>query len=151
MFHFPTFPPHALCVQARVTGDESSWVAPFGNPRITVRLPTHRGLSQAPTSFIGSWCQGIHRMPLKTWLQITKMLASTMQFSKHGRTPQHGHTPHHRPEKKPDKRPIPQDPTACHRPPTHPHQLSGCTPHTERHDRTHQHRNAQDTKSMFHP
>jgi hypothetical protein len=27
-------------------------------------LPTPRGLSQAPTSFIGSWCQDIHRLPL---------------------------------------------------------------------------------------
>jgi hypothetical protein len=86
MFHFPSFPPHALCVQAWVTGDESSRVSPFGNPRITVRLPTPRGLSQAPTSFIGSWCQGIHRMPLKTWLQISKMLASTVQFSSYGRS-----------------------------------------------------------------
>src|SRR5689334_17455844 len=46
-----------------------SRVAPFGNPRITVRLPTPRGLSQVPTSFIGSWCQGIHRVPLLTWPQ----------------------------------------------------------------------------------
>ncbi len=60
MFHFPTFPPVALCVQAPVTGLSSSWVSPFGHPRITARLPTSRGLSQAPTSFIGSWCQGIH-------------------------------------------------------------------------------------------
>ena len=64
MFHFPTFPPAALCVQAEVTGHDSSWVSPFGHPRITARLPTSRGLSQAPTSFIGSWCQGIHRAPL---------------------------------------------------------------------------------------
>ena len=42
-------------------------VSPFGNPRIKVWLPTTRGLSQAPTSFIGSWCQGIHRAPLLTW------------------------------------------------------------------------------------
>ena len=35
MFHFPTFPPTALCVQAEVTGHDSSWVSPFGNPRIT--------------------------------------------------------------------------------------------------------------------
>ena len=69
MFHFPTFPPHALCVQARVTGLSSSRVSPFGNPRITVWLSTPRGLSQIPTSFFGSWCQGIHRAPLKTWLQ----------------------------------------------------------------------------------
>jgi hypothetical protein len=27
-------------------------------------LPTPRGLSQAPTSFIGSWCLDIHRLPL---------------------------------------------------------------------------------------
>ena len=54
MFHFPSCPPHTLCVQVWVTGHDSSRVAPFGNPRITVRLPTTRGLSQVPTSFIGS-------------------------------------------------------------------------------------------------
>ena len=41
-------------IQARVTGHDSSWVSPFGHPRITARLPTPQGLSQAPTSFIGS-------------------------------------------------------------------------------------------------
>src|SRR5881628_390479 len=69
MFHFPTFPPHALCVQAWVTGHDSSRVSPFGHPRITARLAAPRGLSQPPTSFIGSWCQGIHRAPLLTWPQ----------------------------------------------------------------------------------
>ena len=69
MFHFPTFPPRTLCVQMRVTGLASSRVSPFGNPRITVWLSTPRGLSQIPTSFFGSWCQGIHRVPLKTWPQ----------------------------------------------------------------------------------
>ena len=69
MFHFPTFPPLALCVQARVTGHDSSRVSPFGNPRITARLTAPRGLSQPPTSFFGSWCQGIHRAPLLTWPQ----------------------------------------------------------------------------------
>src|SRR3954470_7865019 len=54
MFHFPTFPPLALCVQARVTGHDSSRVSPFGHPRITARLPAPRGFSQATTSFIGS-------------------------------------------------------------------------------------------------
>ena len=77
MFHFPTFPPTALCVQAEVTGHDSSWVSPFGNPRINAWLPTSRGLSQAPTSFIGSWCQGIHHVPLVACL-ATKMLASTV-------------------------------------------------------------------------
>jgi hypothetical protein len=41
-------------IQARVTGHDSSWVSPFGHPRINARLPTPQGLSQAPTSFIGS-------------------------------------------------------------------------------------------------
>src|SRR5438270_4934888 len=69
MFHFPTFPPHALCVQAWVTGHDSCRVSPFGNPRIKARSAAPRGLSQPPTSFIGSWCQGIHRAPLLTWPQ----------------------------------------------------------------------------------
>src|SRR6476620_8369378 len=54
MFHFPTFPPHTLCVQMWVARHDSCWVSPFGHPRITARLPTPQGLSQAPTSFIGS-------------------------------------------------------------------------------------------------
>ncbi len=63
MFHFPAFPPHTLCIQVRVTGHDSSQVSPFGHPRINARLPTPQGLSQAPTSFIGSRCQGIHHAP----------------------------------------------------------------------------------------
>ena len=39
-------------------------VSLFGDPRIGARLPAPRGLSQVTTSFIGSWCQGIHRLPL---------------------------------------------------------------------------------------
>ena len=54
MFHFPAFPPHTLYIQARVTRHDSCWVPPFGHPRINARLPTPQGLSQAPTSFIGS-------------------------------------------------------------------------------------------------
>src|SRR5690606_16400246 len=57
-------------------------------------LTTPRGLSWPPTSFIGSWCQGIHRAPLKTWPQ---MLASTVQFSNNDQPPvthhQHGALP----------------------------------------------------------
>src|SRR5215204_1088163 len=110
MFHFPTFPPHALCVQARVTPHDWCGVPPFGNPRINARLTAPRGLSQPPTSFIGSWCPGIHRVPLTTWphktptaaptisdthdgdlqetlLQSQKMLASTVQFSTYDQSP----------------------------------------------------------------
>jgi hypothetical protein len=71
MFHFPTFPPHTLYIQARVTGHDSSWVSPFGHPRITAWLPTPQGLSQAPTSFIGSRCQGIHHVPFIACLTHT--------------------------------------------------------------------------------
>src|ERR1700751_1357683 len=84
MFHFPTLPPPALCVQAGATGHYACRVSPFGHPRIKVWLPTPRGLSQAPTSFFGSWCQGIRRVPLLTW-QL-QMVASTMQFSRYGRS-----------------------------------------------------------------
>ncbi len=84
MFHFPAFPPHALCVQAWVTAHDDCRVSPFGHPRITARLTAPRGLSRPPTSFIGSWYQGIHRAPLKTWPQ---MLASTVQFSNNNQPP----------------------------------------------------------------
>jgi hypothetical protein len=89
-------------------------VSPFGNPRIDVWLPTPRGLSQAPTSFFGSWCQGIHRVPLSTW-QLQMMLASTVQFSRYGRSRSSlavrraGAGPY----RGSPLRPFPQDPTAC--------------------------------------
>lgn len=89
MFHFPAFPPRTLCVQMRVTAHDDCRVSPFGHPRITARLTAPRGLSRPPTSFIGSWYQGIHRAPLTTWPQ---MLASTMQFSNN----QHSRKQHHR-------------------------------------------------------
>ena len=79
MFHFPTFPPHALYIQARVTGHDSSWVSPFGHPRITARLPTPQGLSQAPTSFIGSRCQGIHHVPFIACLTNTNTTHNLLQ------------------------------------------------------------------------
>ncbi len=114
MFHFPTFPPHTLYIQVRVPAHDCRWVPPFGHPRITARLPAPRGLSQATTSFFGSWCQGIHPVPLKTStittqipreqtpathpkghatdrvcrLEHLEMLASTVQFSSNKRTHQ---------------------------------------------------------------
>ena len=67
MFHFPTFPLPALYIQAGVTRSPKGpgGVSPFGNPRITVRLSTPRGLSQITTSFFGSTCQGIPRLLLE--------------------------------------------------------------------------------------
>src|SRR3954451_17063351 len=92
MFNVTTFPPLTLCVQVRVTGLASSRVSPFGNPRITVWLSTPRGLSQIPTSFIGSWCQGIHRVPLKTWPQRCSRPLCSSQHT--GGTRPHGGHPH---------------------------------------------------------
>ena len=67
MFHFPAFPPAHLYIQRRVTRHHSCRVSPFGHPRINARLTAPRGISQPPTSFIGSLCQGIHHAPLNTY------------------------------------------------------------------------------------
>ena len=113
MFHFPAFPPHCLCVQQRVTAHDDCRVSPFGHPRIKARLTAPRGLSWPPTSFIGSWCQGIHRAPLKTWPQ---MLASTVQFSNNDQPPttphQHGRVHWGRQPKDTTTRPYPQTPNS---------------------------------------
>ena len=62
MFQFPGFPVPTLCVQVGLTGHDPSRVSPFGDPWINGWLTPPQGLSQSPTSFIGSWCQGIHRV-----------------------------------------------------------------------------------------
>src|SRR5579883_3224424 len=67
MFHFPGFPPPALYIQAGVTPHHGCRVPPFGHPRINARLTAPRGLSRPPTSFIGSWYQGIHHAPFITY------------------------------------------------------------------------------------
>ena len=138
MFHFPTFPPHTLCIQVWVTGHDSCRVSPFGNPRITARLAAPRGLSQPPTSFIGSWCQGIHRAPLITWPQrCSRPLCSSQGTGGPGRLdrrlrPSHRGAPAAvRRASGPKKLPLLQDPTACLRP-LHPlttrsHLRGGCT------------------------
>ena len=121
MFHFPTFPPLTLCVQVRVTGHYSCRVSPFGNPRITARLTAPRGLSQPPTSFFGSWCQGIHRAPLLTWPQRCSRPLCSSQGTGGVSTPGPSRTGELRPfDEEVDpvrgcarKRPVPQDPTAC--------------------------------------
>ena len=51
----------------QVTRHHSCRVSPFGHPRINARLTAPRGISQPPTSFIGSQCQGIHHAPLNTY------------------------------------------------------------------------------------
>ena len=66
MFQFGRFPTytyvfsirftvlHRECFHIRISADRSSFAAP-------------RSFSQLVTSFIGSWCQGIHLMLLFTW------------------------------------------------------------------------------------
>ena len=138
MFHFPAFPPHTLCIQVWVTGHDSCRVSPFGNPRITARLAAPRGLSQPPTSFIGSWCQGIHRAPLLTWPQrCSRPLCSSQGTG--GPVRLHRRVrPSHRSVRAavrrasgPRELPLPQDPTACLRPcrlpPSRSHLRRGCT------------------------
>ena len=136
MFHFPAFPPPALCVQAGVMDNYVHQVSPFGNPRIKAWLPAPRGISQAPTSFFGSWCQGIHRVPLITWQlqRCSRPLCSSQDAGGTGirfaaypggpvsvpddparsaRLPgPFGGKPTQRPRAD-VKRPFPQDPTAC--------------------------------------
>jgi hypothetical protein len=118
MFHFPAFPPHRLYIQRRVTAHNDCRVPPFGHPRITARLTTPRGLSRPPTSFIGSWCQGIHHAPLTTWPQ---MLASTMHKSTNNENhnPPHGGPCPQTPNSVPPPRPLNGTPAGCCQRSTH--------------------------------
>ena len=64
MFQFPRLPSARLCIQRGITPYYQRWVSPFGNPRVNGYSAPNRGLSQPFTSFIDSWCQGIHHVPL---------------------------------------------------------------------------------------
>jgi hypothetical protein len=66
MFQFPGFPTTALYIQAGLTGHDPSRVSPFGHRWIDGWLAPPQRLSQLPTSFIGSRCQGIHRVLFHT-------------------------------------------------------------------------------------
>ena len=64
MFHFPRLSSPRLCVQRGITPHYRCWVYPLGDPRVNGYSAPNRGLSQPFTSFIDSWCQGIHHVPL---------------------------------------------------------------------------------------
>jgi hypothetical protein len=93
-------------------------VSLFGDPRIEARLPAPRGLSQVTTSFIGSWCLGIHRLPLVACyyykdarvhcevLNIRAVTRSAAMVASDSRSAGGGCGSK-------TKRPKPQDPTAC--------------------------------------
>jgi hypothetical protein len=64
MFQFPSFATPRLCIQRGLHQHSLMSVSRFGDSRIDacLRLPvTFRSFA---TSFIASWCQGIHRVPL---------------------------------------------------------------------------------------
>ena len=81
MFQFPWFPPPVLCVHTGVPLHDEWWVSPFGDLRIVAWSTAPRSFSQSPTSFIGSWRQGIHRWLFVAWKE-QKMLVLALQFSR---------------------------------------------------------------------
>jgi hypothetical protein len=82
MFHFPALPPNWLYIHQQVTRHHSRRVSPFGHPRIHARLTAPRGISQPPTSFIGSQCQGIHHAPLNTYNTFLSKKTQELKNSK---------------------------------------------------------------------
>ena len=97
-FTSPRSPHHPIHVQMMVAQHNPGRVPPFGHPRIKARSPTPRGISQAATSFISSWCQGIHRMPHKT----THNKKHAHDHHHNGR-PRGPHAPPHAPRRTQDK------------------------------------------------
>jgi hypothetical protein len=65
MFQFPGFASGTYVFSTRYLPYDR-WVSPFGYPRINACLPAPRGFSQATTSFIASYRQGIHHMRFVT-------------------------------------------------------------------------------------
>jgi hypothetical protein len=103
-------------------------VSLFGDPRIEARLPAPRGLSQVTTSFIGSWCLGIHRLPLVACCyykdaRVHCEVLNTRAVAQTGRPEEQPalvrtEVSHPSPPKR-TTRPKLQDPTACPNRPTH--------------------------------
>jgi hypothetical protein len=63
MFQFARLPRLPYLIQASVRAHYHAWVSPFGDPGINGWSAPSPGFSQPPTSFFGSWRQGIHRAP----------------------------------------------------------------------------------------
>ena len=61
----------------------SGRVAPFGDPRVEGCSAPHRGLSHPSTSFIGFWCQGIHRVLLVSLQKNTLLCCHYADFKVH--------------------------------------------------------------------
>src|SRR5687768_4621992 len=107
-------------------------VSLFGDPRIEARLPAPRGLSQVTTSFIGSWCLGIHRLPLVAccYYKDARVHCEVLNIRAVAQTADPERPAALVREKVAYLRPNLQDPTAClgHRLRTQVfHSLAGCT------------------------
>ena len=113
-----------------MTRHHSCWVSPFGHPRITARLTAPRGISQPPTSFIGSQCQGIHHAPLNTYNTKTNIRNCTS----HNNTPHNHHTPPKARRRQPHRCVLDAR--------NHYPQIKHHTPPPKRGDNTHSHHHA---------
>ena len=68
MFQFTGFASHTLCIQIEMTLRVGFPIRKSADQSL---LAAPHGLSQRATSFIASWCQGIHQMPFLTLDQLT--------------------------------------------------------------------------------
>ena len=104
-----------------MTPHDGRRVPPFGNPRIKARQTAPRGLSQSTTSFIGPWCQGIHRTPIKTTHNTGKTTPQTPpRTTQQDQDARHTTKTHHREQRY--SRPLYSSQ------PTHPHPHNPPTP-----------------------
>src|SRR5699024_188755 len=72
MFHFPAFPLTTYTFSGKSHTTTACGDSPFGHPSHNTWLSAPPGLSQIPTSFIGSYCQGIHHAPFNTYTHKCK-------------------------------------------------------------------------------
>jgi hypothetical protein len=73
MFQFPRCPSRRLCIQRRIAGVATSWVAPFGFDWIIARLQLPSHVSPLSAPFFGTWPLGIHPTPFSAWLASKPM------------------------------------------------------------------------------
>ena len=80
MFQFPSFPTHSYVFTVRylILHQVCSHIRKSTGLCL---FTANRGLSQLVTSFIGSWCQGIHFMLLLAWTFLLNVLFSCLSFA----------------------------------------------------------------------
>ena len=120
-------PPYTFREQSPASRPVTFEVPPFGNPRIKARPPAPRGLSQVTTSFIGSWCLGIHRSHSvacrNTHVNRNYKDARVHYEVLNTRTEPHAARDeparHTTADEEATARPLPHNPTACPQPALH--------------------------------